>query len=60
MFLGRVSAFPTLLPLHSKNILSPLPKHVWRVEELVLVRVSNDRAFFRLDTNIDATAEQFQ
>lgn len=45
--------------IYMEGTISPLPKHVWRVEELVLVRVSNDRAFFRLDTNIDATATTF-
>ncbi len=35
-------------------------KHIWQVEELALVRVGRDRAFYRLDTNLDATATSFQ
>lgn len=32
----------------------PTPEHIWKVENLALVRVGNDRAFFRVDTNIEA------
>ena len=37
----------------------PSEKHTWHVEELTVARVGNDRAFFRLDTNLDATATMF-
>ena len=33
----------------------PMPEHVWKVENLTLIRLGNDRAFFRVDTNIDGT-----
>lgn len=32
----------------------PMPEHIWKVENLTLIRLGNDRAFFRVDTNIDA------
>ena len=31
-----------------------MPEHVWKVSNLTLIRLGNDRAFFRVDTNIDA------
>ena len=39
--------------------ITPLPKNKWSVAELKICRVGNDRAFFRLDTNLDATATMF-
>lgn len=33
--------------------------HIWQVEELVVARIGNDRAFFRLSTNLEATATTF-
>lgn len=45
--------------VYMEGTISPMPKHIWRVEELIVTRVSNDRAFFRLSTNIDATAATF-
>ncbi|MCI8423046.1 MAG: PilZ domain-containing protein [Lawsonibacter sp.] len=36
------------------------PKHVWQVDGLVVTSTGNDRAFFRLDTNLDATATTFR
>lgn len=32
----------------------PTPEHIWKVENLTLIRLGNDRAFFRVATNIDA------
>ncbi len=29
-------------------------KHIWKVEKLMVVRVGNDRAFFRLETDLEA------
>lgn len=46
--------------VHMEGTISPRPKHVWHVEELSVAKVGNDRAFFRLSTNIDATATTFQ
>lgn len=45
--------------VYMEGNISPWPKHVWYVENLVVVKVTNDRAFFRLSTNIDATATTF-
>ena len=39
--------------------ITPQPKHIWQVEELTVARIGNDRAFFRLDTDLDATATMF-
>ena len=41
--------------VYMEGTISPLPQHRWQVEELVVARLGNDRAFFRLDTNVDAT-----
>lgn len=45
--------------VYMEGVISPLPKHIWKVEELVVTRVGNDRAFFRLDTNLDARITKF-
>lgn len=45
--------------VYMEGIITPGPKHIWQVEELTIVRVGNDRAFFRLTTNLDATATMF-
>ncbi len=45
--------------IYMEGIITPGPKHIWQVEELTIVRVGNDRAFFRLTTNLDATATMF-
>lgn len=42
-----------------EGVITPGPQHIWQVEELTVVRTGNDRAFFRLDTNLDATATMF-
>lgn len=42
-----------------EGTISPAEKNIWTVEELVLHRVGNDRAFFRLDTDLEATATMF-
>lgn len=39
--------------------ITPGAKHTWRVEELDVVRIGNDRAFFRLETNLEATITMF-
>lgn len=39
--------------------ISPLPGKAWRVENLTIIKIGNDRAFFRLETNLDATATAF-
>ena len=45
--------------IYMEGIISPLPQHVWQVEELNVARIGNDRAFFRLDTNLDAAITTF-
>ena len=40
--------------VYLEGLITPKPKHIWQVDQLVLVKVENARAFFRLDTNIDA------
>ena len=42
-----------------EGTISPQPHHTWQVEELTVARIGNDRAFFRLDTNLDATVTTF-
>ena len=42
-----------------EGVITPGPKHIWQVEELTVARVGNDRAFFRLETNLEATATMF-
>lgn len=38
-----------------EGVITAQPKHVWAVTELKVVRSGNERAFFRLDTDLDAT-----
>ena len=45
--------------VYMEGRISPMPHHTWQVEELTVARIGNDRAFFRLDTNLDATATTF-
>jgi len=45
--------------VYMEGFISPLPKHIWQVIYLNVVRLGNDRAFFRLDTNLEATATTF-
>ena len=45
--------------VYMEGVISPKPKHVWQVDELTVVRTGNDRAFFRLDTDIDASMTIF-
>lgn len=43
--------------VYMEGTITPLPSaHVWKAEEMVVTGTGNERAFFRLDTNIDATA----
>ena len=42
-----------------EGIITPAPERVWSVEELKVCKTGNDRAFFRLSTDLDATAEMF-
>lgn len=45
--------------VYMEGTISPKPKHIWQVEDLKVIKIGNSRAFFRLDTNIDATITSF-
>lgn len=45
--------------VYMEGMIAPLPQDKWSVAELKVHRIGNDRAFFRLDTNLDATATMF-
>lgn len=45
--------------VYMEGVIAPLPQNKWAVTELKIHRVGNDRAFFRLETNLDATATMF-
>lgn len=45
--------------VYMEGLITPLPQSKWTVTELKVCRIGNDRAFFRLDTNLDATATMF-
>lgn len=42
-----------------EGLITPMPKNMWHVDELTVCRVGNDRAFFRLTTNLDVTTTMF-
>lgn len=42
-----------------EGVIAPSPHSTWTVENLTISKIGNDRAFFRLDTNLDATATMF-
>lgn len=45
--------------VYMEGVIAPLPQSKWAVTELKLCRVGNDRAFFRLATDLPATAAAF-
>ena len=45
--------------VYMEGMISPLPNQIWKVEDLIIARIGNDRAFFRLATDIDATVTTF-
>ena len=45
--------------VYMEGLIAPLPQSKWSVAELKVSRIKNDRAFFRLITNLDATATMF-
>lgn len=45
--------------VYMEGAILPLPQNKWSVSDLILCRIGNDRAFFRLATNLDATAVMF-
>ncbi|MCX4370520.1 MAG: PilZ domain-containing protein [Dysosmobacter sp.] len=45
--------------VYMEGFITPQPKHIWLVSHLSVARVGNDRAFFRLDTDIPASVTKF-
>lgn len=45
--------------VNMEGVIAPLPQNKWTVTELKVCWIGNDRAFFRLITNLDATATMF-
>ena len=45
--------------VYMEGFISPMPKHIWLVSHLYVARVGNDRAFFRLETNLPASVTKF-
>ena len=45
--------------VYMEGTISPLPHRIWKVEELTVTKIGNDRAFFRLDTDLEASATSF-
>ncbi len=41
--------------VYMEGFIAPELKHMWRVESLIVRKVENDRAFFRLNVNVDAS-----
>lgn len=45
--------------VYMEGVIAPGAKHIWQVEDLTVVRMGNDRAFFRLSTDLEATVTMF-
>lgn len=45
--------------VYMEGNITPQPEHIWQVEDLVVTKIENARAFFRLTTDLDATATTF-
>lgn len=45
--------------IYMEGLVSPRGEPIWRVENLVIDHVGNDRSFFRLDMNITASITKF-
>ena len=45
--------------VYMEGAITPKPKNICAVSDLKLCKAGNDRAFFRLDVNLDATATMF-
>lgn len=45
--------------VYMEGTITPMPRHIWAVDNLTVVRLGNDRAFFRLDTDLEASATMF-
>lgn len=40
--------------VYMEGVITPETRNMWRVEDLIITKVENDRAFFRLNVNVDA------
>ena len=45
--------------VYMEGVITPRPDHVWQVDELIVTKLTNERAFFRLNTDLDATLTAF-
>lgn len=45
--------------VYMEGVITPKTEHVWQVDELIVTKLTNERAFFRLDTNLEATITIF-
>ncbi len=45
--------------VYMEGFITPGQKHTWKVESLTVARIGNERAFFRLDTDLDAVVTTF-
>ena len=45
--------------VYMEGFISPQPRHIWLVSHLYVARVGNDRAFFRLETDLPASVTKF-
>lgn len=45
--------------VYMEGVITPRPDHVWQVDELTVTKLTNERAFFRLNTDLDATITAF-
>lgn len=45
--------------VYMEGVITPVTQSVWKVERLMIDHAGNDRSFFRLDMNIDASVTKF-
>ena len=45
--------------VYMEGDITPKPRHIWQVDQFVVSRVGNERAFFRLDTDLPASVTKF-
>ena len=46
--------------VYMEGVITPETKSMWRVENLVIKKVENDRAFFRLNVDVDAVLTRYE
>lgn len=45
--------------VYMEGRITSMPEHIWQVEDLKVTRIENARAFYRLNTDLDATVTTF-